>query len=142
MSMSKIFLDSDVLLDLFIEREPHHTIAQRLLTALKRKGLKCYTSPIVLANVNYILAKAKGRTYSIGKLRSLRAILNVLQIDERMVDAAVAAPQIDFEDILQLQCALANRVDTLITRNVRHYPKTRIQIVDPMQYLSSERNRE
>lgn len=140
--MTKIFLDSDVLLDLFIEREPHHTIAQRLLTVLKRKGSQCYTSPIVLANVNYILAKAKGREYSIGKLRSLRALLNVLQIDERIVDAAVASPQTDFEDTLQLQCALANGTNTLITRNVRHYPKARIQIVDPMQYLSSERNRE
>ena len=140
--MTKIFLDSDVLLDLFIEREPHHTIAQRLLTVLKRKGLQCYTSPIVLANVNYILAKAKGREYSIGKLRSLRALLNVLQIDERIVDAAVASPQTDFEDTLQLQCALANGIDTLITRNVRPYPKARIQIVDPMQYLSSERKRE
>ncbi len=140
--MAKVFLDTDVLLDLFLEREPYHTAALQLLSSLKRTKTVCYTSPVVLANVNYILAKAKGREYSIGKLRSLRTILSVLPIDESMVDAAVAAPQRDFEDTLQLQCALANGVDTIITRNVRHYPRTRIQVVDPMQYLGSEAHRE
>jgi predicted nucleic acid-binding protein len=140
--MAKVFLDTDVLLDLFLEREPYHTAALQLLSSLKRTKIVCYTSPVVLANVNYILAKAKGREYSIGKLRSLRTILSVLPIDESMVDAAVAAPQRDFEDTLQLQCALANGVDIIITRNVRHYPRTRIQVVDPMQYLGSEAHRE
>jgi predicted nucleic acid-binding protein len=140
--MAKVLLDTDVLLDLFLEREPHHTAALQLLSSLKRTKTACYTSPIVLANVNYILAKAKGREYSIGKLRSLRTILSVLPIDESMVDAAVAAPERDFEDTLQLQCALASGADTIITRNVRHYPKARIQVVDPMQYLGSETHRE
>jgi predicted nucleic acid-binding protein len=140
--MAKVFLDTDVLLDLFLEREPHHTAAMQLLSDLKRAKIACYTSPVVLANVNYILAKAKGREYSIGKLRSLRTMLSVLPIDEGMVDAAVAAPQRDFEDTLQLQCALTNGIDTIITRNVRHYPKARIQVVDPMQYLGSEAHRE
>jgi predicted nucleic acid-binding protein len=140
--MVKVFLDTDAILDLFLEREPHHTAALQLLSSLKRTKTASYTSPIVLANVNYILAKAKGREYSIGKLRSLRTILSVLPLDERMVDAAVAAPQRDFEDTLQLQCALASGVDAIITRNTRRYPKARIHVIDPMQYLSSEAHQE
>jgi predicted nucleic acid-binding protein len=136
--MTKVFLDADVLLDLFIEREPHHTIALRLFTDLKRTNAGCFTSPVVLANMNYILAKAKGRDYSLGRLRSLRRMVGIAPIDEAMVDAALAAPQRDLEDSIQLHCAEGSRIPTIITRNVKHYPKGRLQVTSPLEYLSSK----
>ena len=75
-------------------------IALRLLTNLRRTGTSCFTSAVVLANMNYILAKAKGKEYSINKLRSLRRMVEVASIDEAMVDAAIAVPHRDFEDSL------------------------------------------
>jgi len=135
--MAKVFLDTDVLLDLFLEREPHHTASLQLLTELKRTAIRSYTSPVVLANMNYILTKAKGRDYSMRKLRSLRQMVGIVPIDQATVDAALASPQRDFEDSIQLHCAEASGIDALITRNVRDYPKGRLRVIDPMQYLSS-----
>jgi len=135
--MSKVFLDTDVLLDLFLEREPHHTASLQLLTELKRTTVGCYTSPVVMANMSYILARAKGRDYSMKKLRSLRQMVGIVPIDQATVDAALASAQRDVEDSLQLHCAEASGIDTLITRNVRDYPKGRLRVIDPMQYLSS-----
>ncbi len=136
--MTKVFLDADVLLDLFLEREPHHTIALRLLTHLRRTKASCITSPVIFANMNYVLAKAKGRDYSLGKLRSLRRMVNIAPIDEGMIDAALAAPQRDFEDTMQLHCAEANGIQILVTRNTRHYPKGRVHVASPLEYLSSK----
>jgi predicted nucleic acid-binding protein len=136
--MTKVFIDADVLLDVFLEREPHHTMALRLLTDLRRTDTNSFTSPVVLANMNYILSKAKGREYSVGKLRSLRRMVGIVPIDEGMVDAALAAPHRDFEDSLQLHCAEENGIGTLITRNVKHYPKGRLRITSPAEYLGSK----
>ena len=135
--MTKVFLDTDVLLDVFLEREPHHSIALRLLTNLRRRGTGCFTSAVVLANMNYILAKAKGKEYSINKLRSLRRMVEVASIDEAMVDAAIAVPHRDFEDSLQFHCAHGNGIETLITRNAKHYPKGRVRVTSPVEYLGS-----
>jgi predicted nucleic acid-binding protein len=136
--MTKVFLDADVLLDLFLDREPHHEVALRLLTDLKRTSVECFTSAVVLANMNYILGKAKGSAYSVDRLRSLRKIVGVAALDESMVDAALADPQKDFEDSIQLQCAKRNGIETLITRNVKHYPKGRLRVTSPLEYLSSK----
>ena len=136
--MTKVFLDTDVLLDVFLEREPYHSVALRLLTDLRGKGTSCFTSAVVLANMNYILAKAKGREYSVNKLRSLRRMVGVASIDETMVDAALAAPHRDFEDSLQLQCAHVSGIETLITRNAKHYPKGRVRITSPVEYMGSQ----
>jgi predicted nucleic acid-binding protein len=136
--MTKVFLDADVLLDLFLEREPHHTIALRLLTQLRRTKANCVTSPVVFANMNYVLAKAKSRDYSLSKLLSLRRMVNIASIDEGMIDAALAAPQRDFEDTIQLHCAEGYGTQTLITRNTKHYPKGRLHVTSPLEYLSSK----
>jgi len=135
--MTKVFIDADVLLDVFLEREPHHSVALRLLTDLRRSKAGCFTSPVVMANMNYILAKARGREYSLGKLRSLRRMVGIVPIDEEMIDAALAAPQRDFEDSIQLHCAEGNGIETLITRNAKHYPKGRLRVTSPVEYLGS-----
>lgn len=136
--MTKVFIDADVLLDLFLEREPHHSVALRLLTDLRRSDAHCFTSPVVLANMNYILAKAKGRDYALGKLRYLRQMVGIAPIDQQMVDGALAAPQRDFEDSIQMHCAIGNGIETLITRNARHYPKGRLRVTSPVEYLGSQ----
>ncbi len=136
--MTKVFLDTDVLLDVFLEREPHHSVALRLLTDLRRSGTSCFTSAVVLANMNYILAKAKGREYSVNKLRSLRRMVGIALIDETIVDAALAAPNRDFEDSLQLHSANGSGIETLITRNAKHYPKGLIRVTSPVEYMGSQ----
>jgi predicted nucleic acid-binding protein len=136
--MTRVFVDADVLLDVFLEREPHHSVALRLLTELRRTGARCFTSPVVLANMNYILTKAKSSEYSLGKLRLMRKIVGVAAIDEEMVDAALAAPLCDLEDSIQLHCAQGNGIETLITRNLRHYPKGPLRVVSPVEYLASK----
>ena len=51
------------------------------------------------------------------------------------VDAALAAPHKEFEDTLQYQCAVRNDIPTLITRNTGDFPKDRITVVNPTDYL-------
>jgi predicted nucleic acid-binding protein len=136
--MSKVFLDTDVLLDVFLAREPHHTTSLRLLTVLRQKDTACYTSSLALANMNYILSKAKGRDYALGRLRSLRRMVDVASIGQTTVDSALSTPHKDFEDSLQMHCALENGIETLVTRNVRDYPKSKVLVLDPNQYLSTK----
>jgi predicted nucleic acid-binding protein len=50
--MGSAFLDADVILDLFIRREPHHAEALRLFSRLRRAEFRCGTSPLVIANVH------------------------------------------------------------------------------------------
>ena len=57
MTYNKIFVDSDVLLDLLLQREPFYLHSQRLFDTGKEKDLKLYTSTLILANVHYLVAK-------------------------------------------------------------------------------------
>jgi predicted nucleic acid-binding protein len=135
--MNRVFLDADVVLDFYVQRQPHHNLALRLFTQLKRSKTDCYTSALVVANVYYILAKVESRQYAIDKVRRLRKLVAIAPINESTVDAALSAPYKDFEDSIQFHCAIQNGINTLITRNIRDYPKGRLLVTDPIQYLSA-----
>ena len=57
MKKDKVFLDSDVILDLLTEREPHFVSVLDLFILIENKKIQGYTSPVVIANVFYIITK-------------------------------------------------------------------------------------
>ena len=133
--MPSALLDADVILDLFVNREPHHADALRLFSRLRRCKIRCATSPVVIANVYYILTRLKSKRYALGRLARLRKLVDVPPVDSAVIDAALLNPSRDFEDSIQYQCALAGEFRTLITRNTCDYPKGALPVVTPRQYL-------
>ena len=137
LAVRKILIDSDVILDLFIAREPHHAIALHFFSRLEmdKDAITAAASPVALANVAYILTKLKHRAFAVCKLRELRTLIGVTPISQAAVDRALARPHRDFEDTLQRECALDNGVGILVTRNMRDYPKTEVEILSPVDFM-------
>ena len=135
--MRRILIDSDVILDLFVAREPHHTIALHFFSRLEmeRGAIVGTASPVALSNVAYVLAKLEDRAYAVGKLRELRTLIGVSPINQAAVDRALARPYRDFEDALQRECALDNEIGVLVTRNTRDYPKAPVAILSPVDFM-------
>ena len=94
-----------------------------------------YTSPVVLANTYYLLAKIKNKKYATEKIRKLRKIIGIAKIDEKIMDNAIQTPHKDFEDSIQYYCALGNGIQFLITRNIGDFPKDKLNVVHPIEYM-------
>jgi predicted nucleic acid-binding protein len=135
--MDNVFVDTDVVLDLFIRREPHHTEALQLFTNINRSKVKCFTSPIVIANAYYILSKVKDKGYALERIKGLRKFVRVVPIDENVIDSALEKPYKDFEDSIQYACAKKNGIGIIVTRNTKDYPKSDITIANPGEYLNA-----
>jgi predicted nucleic acid-binding protein len=138
--MHKLLVDSDVILDLFINREPHHTIAVRFFSYLDTNSdnLEPFTSPVAIANVAYILGKLKSQSYAVEKVRGLREIVGVAAIDEEMVDRAIANPHKDFEDSIRYHCARENELHSVITRNGTDYLSDDVLILSPQEFMAMD----
>jgi predicted nucleic acid-binding protein len=135
-SMPEVFVDNDVILDLFIRREPHHEEALRFFSRVKKTEVKCFTSPIVIANTYYLLTRLKNKHYAMDKIRSLRSLIAIAAVNEAIIDAAVQSASRDFEDSIQYHCALQNDIPIIITRNIFGYPKDKVTILLPVEFLN------
>ncbi|MBI4352900.1 MAG: PIN domain-containing protein [Candidatus Omnitrophica bacterium] len=133
--MKKIFIDADVLLDVLTGREPHHTHAASLMTLAETGRVWGYTSPLIFANLHYILQRSKSKAESLNQLRKVRVLLRVLAITEKMVDLALSSEFEDFEDAIQYYTAVENQMDCLITRNKRDYKRSMLPVYSAEEYV-------
>jgi predicted nucleic acid-binding protein len=137
MKRVKVFLDADVILDLLTQREPHFAPAAELFLRIQNKELTACSSPVVIANIFYILSKHLGREQAAQSIRKLRMLVKVLSCGERVIDLALASGFADFEDAIQYCTALEHKIGILITRNVQDYKAAVISIMTPLEYIQS-----
>ena len=137
MRKEKIFLDTDIILDLLTERQPHFKAAVELFLRIQNKTILAYTSPVVFANIFYILNKHFDKTKAIQSLIKLKSLVQVLNCGDRVIELALSSDFTDFEDSIQYYTALENNIKTLITRNIKDYSTANITISTPMEYINS-----
>ena len=133
--MNKVFVDTDVILDLLGQRIPFFHFSAVLFTFAEMKKLELYTSPLILANTFYILRKQIGNNEAKTALRKLRILLHVIDSSESIIDKALNSDFTDFEDAIQYYTALEHGIKIILTRNVRDYKNASVIVQTPEAYL-------
>ncbi len=133
--MDKIFIDSDIILDLVQERE-HFLDAMHLFTLIEENKVKGFVSPLIFSNLFYILRKQESNKFALNVLVKLKALLHILTIDDKIIELALSSGFKDFEDAIQYYSALEANLDYLITRNKEDYKKSVLIICNAKEYLA------
>jgi len=134
---NRVFVDSDIILDLLCKRLPHYECAAEVFTLADTGEIQLFTTSVVFANVFYILRKLLGQEKSRELLRKLRILVGILPAGEKIVDLALNSRFSDFEDGLQYFSARENGVQILLTRNTRDYTEKDLVIQTPEEYLKT-----
>jgi len=87
--MSPIFLDSDLLIDIFAQRQPFYADSALALTLVETQYVVGCTSSLIFANLYYVLRKLRTRDAAISYLRKLSTLVTVLAVDARSVHFAL-----------------------------------------------------
>lgn len=134
--MTDIFIDTDIIIDFLIDREPHSREAAIIFTLIEQKKLKGYVSSLTFSNLYYVLRKIESHNKVIAKLDSISRLLTILKVDQQIIKFAIASGFPDFEDSIQYNCALDyKKIDVLITRNIKDYKGSQIPVMTPAVYL-------
>jgi len=131
----KIYLDSDIILDLLAERDPFYPFSAELFTLVEEAKITAFVSPLIFSNLYYLLRKLKSKDIARKSLQKLRLLVRILPIDEKIVELALLSEFDDFEDAIQYYTAKKNGIHYLITRNIKDYKKTDITVCTAEEYL-------
>ncbi|MCC6256132.1 MAG: PIN domain-containing protein [Ignavibacteriaceae bacterium] len=135
--MKKVFVDSDIILDLLAKREPNYIYAAELFTLIDQQKIIGFTSPIVFANLHYLLKKNTSNLSALKSLRKLKTLINILTVDEKVIEQSLNSEFTDFEDAIQYFTAVNNGISIILTRNKVDYKKSKIPIATAEEYLKS-----
>ena len=132
----KVFLDTNILLDIFTVREPYYTAASRICNRVEIGVVDGYVSAISFNNSEYVVRRIAGAAAARESLKSMRDCFRVVPLDEQILNRAIDSDFTDFEDAIQYFSAQRAQADCLLTRNVRHFPVEPIAVQTPEQFLA------
>ena len=134
-----IFIDTDVVLDFLLDREPFSTFASVVFSQSEANQIKAYISPLTISNCYYILRKLASHNKVIKNLQKLLLITNITTISKQDVVLALNSAFTDLEDALQHFSAISHtKVDVIITRNLKDYKNSEVPIMTPETYLKTK----
>ena len=135
--MDKIFVDTDIILDLLSGRQPHYNFAAEVFSLADEGDIMIFVSSLSFANVNYILSREFKADQVRKKLLNFKTLVSVLSVHDKIIELALASEFNDFEDAIQYYTAIENDIATLLTRNVKDFRKADISVMTAEQYVKS-----
>ncbi|HEY9644637.1 MAG TPA: PIN domain-containing protein [Coleofasciculaceae cyanobacterium] len=132
----RVLIDTNIILDFLLERDPFFQDAEILFQAIASERLEGYVSATTVTDIFYV---ARRQTQSIDRARqaisSTLAVLNVCPIDGSTLQAAFASELRDFEDAVQLYCAIAQNLNAIVTRDAQGFSGTTLAVLSVSQLI-------
>ena len=117
--MKRVFLDTNILLDL-VQRRQHLNEAATILQYAYEGKIEVAASALSFANIAYILRKLPQELFY-QLMSRLSEDISMLPLTPTDMRNAIGHPVKDFEDMLQYQCALAAGCDVIVTNNKKDF---------------------
>ncbi len=132
----KILIDTNIVLDLLLEREPFVENAILLFEQIEQGKLEGYIAATTITNIFYIIRKTEGREVAIAAINRLLIGLRFCAVDRQTVETALSLGLKDFEDSIQLACATLSQLDGIVTRDRKDFIGSNLPIYSPTELLN------
>lgn len=134
--MDKIFVDTNIVIDLLQKRVDFFEEAQELFTLADKKKVKLFISSLTIANTHFLLSKYYNSIDARKILAKFKVLVEVLPLDNKIIELALSSDFKDFEDAIQFYTAIENNTNIIITRNKKDFKKQNIPILTAKEYIN------
>ena len=135
--MRKIFVDTNVIIDLLADRRPHSKFAIALFEKAESQKVKLFASSHSFATTYYLLKKHVDDKNLRLILLGLLEYVNIIPIDVHVIKRGLKSKHKDFEDALQILAALSvDKMDCIVTRDLKDFKDSEIPVFSPDNILN------
>lgn len=135
--MRRVFIDTNILLDLLLERQPWVNQASVLFSMADRKELDLLCCSLSFSTAIYLMNRLKyTRKEIITKLAIVKSLCTVTTVDSSVIGRVLQSDFSDLEDGMQYYSALAANAEVIVTRNEKDYILSNIPVLSPTEFLN------
>ena len=132
----KLLIDTNVVLDLLLNREPFCNEAAKVLNLSDRAEVKEYISASAITDIYYIAYRQlRDKTIVRNMIKTLLSIVSIACVTEQEIAEALELEWSDFEDSVQYAVAYLNEMDWIVTRNAADYKRAELSVWSPEQIV-------
>jgi len=130
--MKKVFLDTNILVDLVADRKPFSRHAIEIFKNSEEQKVQLFTSSHSVATTHYLLKKYIEEKKLRDILLNLLDFLTIIPVDTSVLKKGLRSNHRDFEDAVQIMCASSIAgIDFIVTRNIRDFKTSEITVLTP-----------
>jgi predicted nucleic acid-binding protein len=136
MAEPRYLLDTNIVLDVLLNRLPWVAEAKELWRANDEGRLIGFITVTTLTNISYIARKQVNLHTAHDAVRTCLAAFQVCSVDRATLEQAAALAGTDFEDNVQIACANIAALDAIVTRDAADFSHSDIAVLTPAQALA------
>lgn len=133
--MRKVFLDTNIIVDLIADRKPFSKYAIEIFNAAETKKIQLFASSHSIATIFYILKKFHEEKTLKAILLSLFDYLTIVPVDASILMQGLRSRHKDMEDAMQIYCAMTvNQISYIVTRNIKDFKSSEVKVLTPDEF--------
>ena len=127
----KVVLDTNVILDVWLARDPFLIDSARVLSAAEKREITGVLCPTTITTLHYIVKKHRGENKARDLVSAIMKICSVGVFRKLEIQNALDSKISDFEDAVVESVALKAEADVIVTRNLSDFKKSRVVAIEP-----------
>ena len=132
----RVLFDTNVVLDVLLERAPHARAATLLFEQVARGDLEGMLGATTVTTIHYLAVKTVGSKKARQHVETLLSLFEVAPVSRAVLSDALALGWSNFEDAVLLEAARNARADGLVTRDPAGFKSSRLRIYAPDELLN------
>jgi len=131
----RILFDTNVILDVLLDREPFSSTAAKLFSEVETGNISGYVCATTITTLHYLARKVMGAASAKEEINKLTLLFEVAPVNRAVLDAALLSEFKDFEDAAVHEAALYQGVQGIVTRDLNGFKKSKINVYSPEELL-------
>ena len=131
-----MLIDTDVLIDIALDRRPHSGPASELLDRIEGGLEVAYIAWHTVSNFYYLVAPSRGGANARDFIVELTRFVRVASTDTEALHYAASLPMADFEDAMQVAAARSCGARCIVTRNIKDFARSPIPAITPQEAIT------
>ena len=134
--MYKAIIDSNIFIDFMFHREPFYKESEKIIGLCENKKIKGYVTTSILMDLHYIFRKFSHSNKTANQaIMDILNVFSVIEISEKDINMSISQNSGDFEDLVIENSSIRNRMDLIITRNIKDFKNEKIIKYSPKEIL-------
>ena len=133
----KILFDTNIILDVFLARQPFLGNAAKLFAKVEQRKLVGVLGATTITTLYYLISKQLGKKETKQVIAKLLNLFEIGSVDHLVLKTSLSLDFPDYEDTVLYQVALHNQTQGIVTRDRQGFKKGTLPVYSPAELLNS-----
>ncbi|CAA6804551.1 MAG: Putative nucleic acid-binding protein, contains PIN domain [uncultured Sulfurovum sp.] len=132
----KILLDTNIVLDVLLAREPFVEMAKEIFILVENKELSGYLCATSVTTLHYLVGRSKNKKEADEIIEKLLTLFEVSAVTKEVLKDASRNNGLDYEDSVIYTAANYSEVDIIVTRDKKGFKESKVSVLTPNEFLA------